>query len=454
MSDIVLPETIYEFDSYTVTPDTNAEDPSALRFSVAGAGLPVSFVDNMDGSFAMNTGVGTELDFPAYYAVTATDGCSVATATISLQSFAEKAAFVSILNLTGSNYDVVVGSMPTGADEMIYEEYDFVADYDLESGQNVKASDSVSVWVFDSFTSGPVDERDEEDFFGRVDGLNFELDKEYLLVIAKNDAGEFTADAIELVEPAMEETFVLSVSHYGLGADPVDILNLDTAEVLVDDLAYGVTSPSLELPVAPAYNLGLDVDQDGVSDFDIALEEEAFLPGDRVNVSAYFKAGVMNLSISGIDAEMDSFFDEFETTILAPPPEPTTLDEILANLPYSSGDYAPNETGGLYDQSTLQIQAPEGTTSITITFDYAFEVFFGSNYDFLVVKDADGNQIEAGVDADGNVVNVETRSTRTGFGGVVTGLTVEVPGSYALIGVAADGSGQDAGYTITAISAQ
>ena len=61
-----------------------------------------------------------------------------------------------------------------GADEMIYEEYDFVADYDLESGQTVKASDSVSVWVFDTFTSGPVDERAEEDFFGRVDGLNLE----------------------------------------------------------------------------------------------------------------------------------------------------------------------------------------------------------------------------------------------------------------------------------------
>ena len=73
----------------------------------------------------------------------------------------------------------------------------------------------------------------------------------------------------------MEETFVLSVSHYGLGADAVDILNLDTAEVLIDDLAYGVTSPSLELPVgACGHNLGLDVDQDGVSD--VAFERRSF----------------------------------------------------------------------------------------------------------------------------------------------------------------------------------
>ena len=353
------------------------------------------------------------------------------------------------MNLTGQNYDVVFASMPPGADEMIYQEINSVYGFDADDFAEIKAAENTSMWVLDQYSNGPFDER-EEDLVGQVSGLNFELDKEYIVVVSYNDAGEIAADVMELGTPAMEDTFMISVSHYGMGADPVDILNLDTMEVAIDDLAYGVTSDSLELAVSGEYNFGLDVDQDGVSDFDFAIAADDFLAGERVNVSAYFDLGIMSLGITAIDAEGSVAFFSVETGILAPPPEPMTVDEILANLPYSSNGYLSYESAGLYDRSTIQIQAPEGTTSITLTLDYDVE----QGWDYVAIFDGEGARVSEGTDADGNTVATETRFGREGFAGSQTGFTVVIPGDYALVGIESDSGTEYDGYIITAIEVQ
>ena len=149
-----------------------------------------------------------------------------------------------------------------------------------------------------------------------------------------------------------------------------------------------------------------------------------------LNVSAYFEGGELMLGITLLsDGDFD--FDALETGILAPPPEPMTTDELSANLPYSSGTYAANEGFGLYDQSTLEIVAPVGSTSITITLDFATE----GCCDDIVILDIDGIEVYRN---SGDETDVE----------------VVVPGAYALIGIDADFGLQDDGYTITALSVQ
>ena len=108
-----------------------------------------------------------------------------------------------------------------------------------------------------------------------------------------------------------------------------------------------------------------------------------------------------------------------------------TVDQILANLPYSSGAYASNESASVYDQSTTQILAPDGTASITETIDYDVE----SGYDYLVIMDAAGNTIE-------------------NLTGSATDYVAVIPGNYALIGIDSDSSVQRSGYSITDVVAQ
>ncbi|MAD60825.1 MAG: hypothetical protein CMH49_04805, partial [Myxococcales bacterium] len=94
----------------------------------------------------------------------------------------------------------------------------------------------------------------------------------------------------------------------------------------------------------------------------------------------------------------------------------------------------------------LQIQAPEGTTSITLTMDYEAE----DGYDFVVIKDVDGNLIAQ----DGSRYRFGDDYTAEGLTGSATAYQVTVPGSYVMIGIDSDGSGVRVGYTITAIEVQ
>jgi hypothetical protein len=269
-----------------------------------------------------------------------------------------------------------------------------------------------------------------EDLLNMTENVNFELNKDYIIVVSYDVDGATVSSLVELMPTSMEETFSLNVSHFASGVDPVDIIDIDSTMVLIDDLALGLTSENLELSVAEDYNLGLDVDQDGVSDVDITIAAGDMVAGETLNVSAYFRSGELMLGITLL-SDGDLGFDALPTGILAPPPEPMTTDELSANLPYSSGTYSTNEGYGLYDPSSIGIMAPDGSASITITLDFDTE----SCCDDIVILDIDGTEVYRNA-------------------GSETGVEVVVPGAYALIGFDSDGSVQGDGYTITAISVQ
>ena len=232
----------------------------------------------------------------------------------------------------------------------------------------------------------------------------------------------------------------MSVSHYAAGVGPADLINLDDGSVLVDDLAYGATSDVLELSVAGAYNLGIDIDQDGNADALLPpIAENDFTAGDSWNVSAVINpdAEVM-FALSGIGAGDEGRENGFVFGLLSPYTPPLTVAEMQALLPYSSNGYQAFEQPAVGNPSAVEIVAPEGTASITLVVNYDFEDFSsaGTCFDELVFVDSMG---------------VEYRDDYCGDD--ITDLEITIPGAYVLVGVDSDFGTQRDGYTITSITA-
>jgi hypothetical protein len=191
--------------------------------------------------------------------------------------------------------------------------------------------------------------------------------------------------------------------------------------------------------VAGAYNLGIDIDQDGEVDVLLPpIAENTFIAGESWNISAFInpEAEVM-FTISGIGAGDEGRENGFGFGLLSPYTPPMTVAEIQALLPYSSDGYMADELPQVGFPSAIEIVAPEGTASITLVVNYDLEDRFGGGcWDELVFVDSMG---------------VEYRDDYCGDD--ITDLEITIPGAYVLVGVESDGGTQQDGYTITSITA-
>jgi len=417
---ITVPEKIYEFESYLITPETNAADASALRFAVAGAGLPVSFTDNLDGTFSLNTNDADELDAPAHYSVTATDGCTVATGTFSLSSITPKAASVTIINLTNDTidafFDVTIG------ESSYLNKVQFISGVSVDNDITLIKVGATEVSIYaNSFSNDVPEDYDAEDFIGSTDTLTFEQDKLYVIYVLPADEGvEFINYEVGAVDAEPIENASLTVAHFSATIGPVDVIDIDTGAILIDDLESGTISDALEVTPMTTYNLGVDIDQDAVADVELEFVPEA---GIHYQVSARSSGFRTTLGLTQFDGEG---FDYDDILTIVPP---IAIDEVM--LPFELGGYQNNEDGVPGDPSTNVFVGPEGTTQITVTFDFVVENF----WDELVILDSEGNEVY--------------RET-----GEESGVEVTIPGPWFSIGVDSDGSSTRDGYTIQTIVTQ
>jgi hypothetical protein len=419
-----MPERIYENDDYIITPDTNADDAAGLSFAIAGSGLPLMFSDNVDGSFTMSTTIAGSLDFPAYYTVTVTDGCTVATETFMYSEVREKAALVTVVNLGDSTMDLFFSTTPEDATEMTHQKATSILARSADNQMHVVKVGTYDLSAYSrSFSNDTPEEYDVEDLFGTLSGITFELDKSYLVVVYMDELGDYQLMNTMLDMPEADESFSLTVSHFAGGVGPVNLINADTGDPLITGLEFGSTSDALELSINAAYNVGLDIDNDNMIDAYLPpLPAGTFDAGVSVNVGAFLNDVDLQFSV------YEYLMGEGGFGTLAPYVPPMQIQELIDNLPYALNGYENNEDAELGDPSTREFLAPEGTTSITIMIDYSTE----PSWDDLIVKDIEGNEV-----FNGNGTGVD--------------VTIVIPGSYFSIGVDSDFSGTYDGYTITSV---
>jgi hypothetical protein len=381
----------------------------------------------------MTTTGGVDLDNPAYYTVTMTDGCTVATATFDYSKVLEKVAYITAVNFAPDDADIFLGTNLEGEMETSYLKLGDVEAFSMDDRTSVVpvGTYNLSAYDYSFFNDIPAD-YGPSDLFATLGDITFELEKNYIIFMYFNTDNEFILTVSELSAATTAENFTVNVSHYASIFGPVDVINVDENTILIDDLAFGSTSDVLELPVADAYNIGLDVDQDGSIDAQLPpLAENSFFAGDMVNISAYVdENGTPMFGISMIAEGEEGQSEGFYYASLSEYMPPMMAAELEAQLPYNNGGYNNDETAGIGERSTIEIVAPEGSTSITLTLDIDTE----SCCDYVVIFSDMGE--------------VERHS------GTLSGVEVTVPGAYARIGVESDYFLNYDGYSITGINVQ
>lgn len=240
------------FPSDEITIDINGTD---IDYSVAGFGL--DFTWTSDTTFTVTPSD----DFISSYSITATDGCSVATANFDLEEGAEfGVSTVAIIHLFDGAGEVDI--RPSGTD----------------SDSNITTMDYLQyTYRFDA-DSGPIaldvvmtDDLGNETVAYTTPELMLMPNMDYTAVAFNNagvlDVAVQTVSTETLVDPSLST--LVRASHFANGVGQVDIWDVTNSAALFADLDFGTSSDYVDLALvdATAQTLGLDADDDGTSDF-------------------------------------------------------------------------------------------------------------------------------------------------------------------------------------------
>ena len=246
------------FPSDEITIEINNPDVS---YSLAGFGLDFNWTSNTTFTVTPSS------DMVSSYSITATDGCSIATATFELEAGAEfGVSSLSFIHLYSGVGGVDIRPAGTSASENIVQ-LDFT-DYTWRSNYDS------GLWQFDIVVS---DELGNETVVMTTPGLVLSPGVDYTAIAYDNNGGldvllqEVSQSALSNVDSTR-----LRATHLGAGIGQVDILDStdSSSQVeLISDLDFMTTSDYLELAWADVSTevIGIDVDDDSSADISYSI---------------------------------------------------------------------------------------------------------------------------------------------------------------------------------------
>jgi len=365
-----LGEFLYETDSATVQVVTNAAAGATVALSVVGAGLPVSFADNGDSSFSINTGAISSAitDANAIYSVIATDGCTVASETFTLNSIRESAGTFRVVNFTGARVDAKARVVrEAGADPVEFTLGSFVGNDAVSTTERTAKTGVASVEIIDYNT---------DEVLYTLENVQIERDGVYNVVAFKNANDTVGAQVVKLEAPEEGKASV-RVTHLASAAPQVDVWNLLTSSVVAADLDPGTSSASVSVDPMDL-QVGVDIDNDMTPDaeFSAVLALEAGKRYHAIALGSTLEA--LRLAVVAIDGSSES--------VVFTVPFPAPLAANTLTLPYRVNSVA-NELPAPGYNSFRYISAPAGTVAIQLGLSYRTE----GCCDTLFIMDRDLN---------------------------------------------------------------
>lgn len=262
-----LDQTFYQgATSEVLTLETNASTPLTLSFM--GLGLGFDTTDNV-GEFTITP---TRVAQSVSFALVASDGCTIATRSFTLPAVLPSEITIHVLNLSLGDLvvrsqDEVVASARAAAISSQYLELPFGAvEFELESTVLGQPTPALTTANLDPTPSGS-----------------------YTLIVY--DEGDSLAARFmtnDVSDPGDEVR--VRFSHAASSVGTLDLL-VDDA-LIFQDLSFGDDADYILVPEnTDVTTIGLDVDQDGISDSLFRLFDEGFVAGWVLHFYIYERAG-------------------------------------------------------------------------------------------------------------------------------------------------------------------
>lgn len=264
-------DAFYPSDEMTV--ESNAA--GALTYTVAGYGLDYAW----DGDSFTVTPTTEE---PSSQVIVATDGCTTATYEFSVDAEIGL-AIVNIIHLYDGAPSVDVTMSGDDLDDAI------LTDFSLASETGYLDIDAAP-YTFDLWVDGVMT--------ATLPTIEFRGDGVYSVVVY-SDAGLPTAMLIEddISEVVTEDAARVTATHVADGVGQVDVWETVLGASLFTDIDYSTSSAATDI-VTGEYTLGIDADDDGVTDYEFQSFDMTGLEGAPVNVFAYMTSGTPFLFVS------------------------------------------------------------------------------------------------------------------------------------------------------------
>jgi hypothetical protein len=388
---IGLPEEIIEGTTITgLTLDSNVAPTRTLRLSFSGILSGLNFVDNGDNSFSIVVAQGSATTQSALFSVVATDGCTTDTVSFTINGIGAGGTnftFIHLMNdqvadLWVAKGEEVVGLAADGTLSMM------LAPSIIPAGQY-----AFSVYASNPVATGPED-YEAGALLGTSEVLELGIRENHTLVVYPDVDGNpvFEHFKNDTSAPATDTDFVANVAHFANAAGQVDIINVDTATPLLSDLEFGSASGRVELP-SGTYNLGLDVDDDGVSD--LVFDPIQAPAGAITTIFAAVVDGAVVLGVFIIDNQAPVLLT-IGQVVPSLATDGTGVAEVdgvvIDSFPYPADDafigYENDQTLDV-ENGGVKVFSVDGASQIQLSVTYDLE----NTYDFLYAVDAMGAQI-------------------------------------------------------------
>jgi hypothetical protein len=393
----------------SVAVDSNVDPSRTLRLSFSGNLAGLTFVDNGNNTFGIVADQGSATTQSALFSIVATDGCTTDTLSFTVNGIGAGGTSFTFIHLIDgavgdlwvSKGDEVVGLAADGTTSMT------VAPSIIPPGQY-----AFSVYASNPLAMGPAD-YDEGALLGTSDIIELGVRENHTLFVYPDVDGNpvFQHFANDVTAPADEANFAANVSHFANAAGQVDILDADTGAIVLENVDFGASSGRVELPAA-TYNLGLDVDNDGMSD--VVFDPITAPAGAITNIFAAVVGGEVVLGVLILDAQMPTLLT-ISQVVPALGNDGAGVAQangtLIESFPYPTADtyigYGNNEDLSV---NVTEFSVP-GASQLQVSLRFDVE----ASYDFLVAIDAMGGQIAEYTGQDTAVIVVDADTVSFGF---------------------------------------
>ena len=408
-----ISDTFNDNSTTIATVETNATDPSSVRLSFAGSGIPAQFIDNGDSTFSITIPFleNQISDAHAIYSIIATDGCTVATYQFMINHVQEATASLTVVNLTDLDVDVWSNTVIDGQEDPATKKLTGTYGVDSNEVSNITMlrSGIVSFDIYDYSYNASLEDYDMEDLLSTSPSFELDTNKRYTALIITDDMGDLQVFINEIPEQGLVFT------HLAPTTVEVDIWNADNSTPIIQDLAYGSTLTAFMVET-DSLKLGFDFD----NDMNIDSTFFRFLTGSGAHVLALEDEDdqLYLMSITYLDDEINSSI----SNTIPPLPDINLTIEDNSSLPYHI-NYNNDEDGTVDSPSFRTLQVPNAQ-SITLTLKTDMEDKSTGCWDTLTIYDGEWNIIYQGCEDSG------------------ASFEVIVPGDIVMLAVESDGSGE------------